>query len=152
MHSCVNAKCYCLFMTVFSFLLKRFTLCFQVVVVLQQVFALIQTVLGKWLNDSQVVEVSLRHVHPRTVRTLFVFCSSKEISPHNKIWHFSKADLMLSLRRCVPFLRSQWRLFSTTLLPWCLSSVRCSGRCTVPFPRPQPSTSHDRYTHTHTNT
>lgn len=32
---------------------------FQVVVVLQQVFALIQTVLSKWLNDSQVVEVSL---------------------------------------------------------------------------------------------
>lgn len=31
---------------------------FQVVVVLQQVFALIQTVLSKWLNDSQVVEVS----------------------------------------------------------------------------------------------
>lgn len=31
----------------------------QVVVVLQQVFALIQAVLSKWLNDSQVVEVSL---------------------------------------------------------------------------------------------
>lgn len=30
----------------------------EVVVVLQQVFALIQTVLSKWLNDSQVVEVS----------------------------------------------------------------------------------------------
>lgn len=30
---------------------------FQVVVVLQQVFALIQKVLSKWLNDSQVVEV-----------------------------------------------------------------------------------------------
>lgn len=30
--------------------------------VLQQVFALIQTVLSKWLNDSQVVEVS--HVRP----------------------------------------------------------------------------------------
>lgn len=36
---------------------------FQVVVVLQQVFALIQTVLSKWLNDSQVVEVRWRHVH-----------------------------------------------------------------------------------------
>lgn len=35
-------------------------MCQQVVVVLQQVFALIQTVLGKWLNDSQVVEV--RHL------------------------------------------------------------------------------------------
>lgn len=43
---------------------------FQVVVVLQQVFALIQTVLSKWLNDSQVVEVSHRHVRPRTVRPL----------------------------------------------------------------------------------
>ncbi|KAI3368319.1 hypothetical protein L3Q82_008027 [Scortum barcoo] len=35
-----------------------------VVVVLQQVFALIQTVLSKWLNDSQVVEVSHRYVRP----------------------------------------------------------------------------------------
>ena len=32
----------------------------QVVVVLQQVFALIQTVLSQWLNDSQVVEVRHR--------------------------------------------------------------------------------------------
>lgn len=31
----------------------------QVVVVLQQVFPLIQTILGKWLCDSEVVEVSL---------------------------------------------------------------------------------------------
>lgn len=38
------------------------TFVFQVVVVLQQVFALIQTVLSKWLNDSQVVEVSRQHV------------------------------------------------------------------------------------------
>ncbi len=38
------------------------------VVVLQQVFALIQTVLSKWLNDSQVVEVSHQHVHPHTVK------------------------------------------------------------------------------------
>lgn len=36
---------------------------FQVVVVLQQVFALIQTVLSKWLNDSQVVEVSHMSQH-----------------------------------------------------------------------------------------
>lgn len=35
---------------------------FQVVVVLQQVFALIQNLLSKWLNDSQVVEVSHQHV------------------------------------------------------------------------------------------
>lgn len=35
---------------------------FQVVVVLQQVFALIQNLLSKWLNDSQVVEVSHRRV------------------------------------------------------------------------------------------
>lgn len=41
---------------------------FQVVVVLQQVFALIQTVLSKWLNDSQVVEVSLcRHDWARSL-------------------------------------------------------------------------------------
>lgn len=32
--------------------------CLQVVVVLQQVFQLIQKVLSKWLNDAQVVEVS----------------------------------------------------------------------------------------------
>ncbi len=44
---------------------------FQVVVVLQQVFALIQTVLSKWLNDSQVVEVSHRHVRPRCRPLLF---------------------------------------------------------------------------------
>lgn len=31
----------------------------QVVVVLQQVFQLIQKVLSKWLNDAQVVEVML---------------------------------------------------------------------------------------------
>lgn len=36
---------------------------FQVVVVLQQVFALIQNLLSKWLNDSQVVEVSHQHVY-----------------------------------------------------------------------------------------
>lgn len=35
-----------------------FILCLQVVVVLQQVFQLIQKVLSKWLNDAQVVEVS----------------------------------------------------------------------------------------------
>lgn len=35
-----------------------FFLCLQVVVVLQQVFQLIQKVLSKWLNDAQVVEVS----------------------------------------------------------------------------------------------
>lgn len=35
---------------------------FQVVVVLQQVFALIQNLLSKWLNDSQVVEVSHQYV------------------------------------------------------------------------------------------
>lgn len=39
----------------------------QVVVVLQQVFALIQTVLSKWLNDSQVVEVSLWAAPPAQV-------------------------------------------------------------------------------------
>lgn len=32
-------------------------LCLQVVVVLQQVFQLIQKVLSKWLSDAQVVEV-----------------------------------------------------------------------------------------------
>lgn len=36
----------------------HFFLCLQVVVVLQQVFQLIQKVLSKWLNDAQVVEVS----------------------------------------------------------------------------------------------
>lgn len=39
--------------------------------VLQQVFALIQTVLSKWLNDSQVVEVS--HNHATTYRQIFAF-------------------------------------------------------------------------------
>lgn len=41
-------------------------LCLQVVVVLQQVFQLIQKVLSKWLNDAQVVEVSLNpcSLHP----------------------------------------------------------------------------------------
>lgn len=36
----------------------HFFLCLQVIVVLQQVFQLIQKVLSKWLNDAQVVEVS----------------------------------------------------------------------------------------------
>uniref|UniRef100_A0A3B3TKE9 Importin-13 n=1 Tax=Poecilia latipinna TaxID=48699 RepID=A0A3B3TKE9_9TELE len=40
-----------------------------VVVVLQQVFALIQKVLSKWLNDSQVVEVR-RHAEPSPVSSL----------------------------------------------------------------------------------
>ena len=31
----------------------------QVVVVLQEVFSLIQTILSKWLSDPEVVEVSL---------------------------------------------------------------------------------------------
>lgn len=38
-------------------LTSEITLCFQVVVVLQQVFTLIQTILSKWLDDSEVVEV-----------------------------------------------------------------------------------------------
>ena len=37
--------------------------CLQVVVVLQQVFQLIQKVLSKWLNDAQVVEVSPGRCH-----------------------------------------------------------------------------------------
>ncbi|XP_019752676.1 importin-13 isoform X1 [Hippocampus comes] len=40
-----------------------------VVVVLQQVFALIQTVLGKWLNDSQVVE-AVCAIFEKSVKTL----------------------------------------------------------------------------------
>lgn len=35
----------------------------QVVVVLQQVFQLIQKVLSKWLNDAQVVEVTRLHLY-----------------------------------------------------------------------------------------
>lgn len=55
-------------------------LVFQVVVVLQQVFALIQTVLSKWLNDSQVVEVSCQHSWQHTViALLFTKCSSDQI-------------------------------------------------------------------------
>lgn len=42
----------------------HFFLCLQVVVVLQQVFQLIQKVLSKWLNDAQVVEVSPDPCHP----------------------------------------------------------------------------------------
>lgn len=54
----------CVFLYVLCFFFKTKWLCvFQVVVVLQQVFALIQTVLSKWLNDSQVVEVG--HGQPR---------------------------------------------------------------------------------------
>lgn len=53
--------------------MKYFLLCvelkwfsgFQVVVVLQQVFALIQNLLSKWLNDSQVVEASHRRGQPK---------------------------------------------------------------------------------------
>uniref|UniRef100_A0A8C7SNX2 Importin-13 n=1 Tax=Oncorhynchus mykiss TaxID=8022 RepID=A0A8C7SNX2_ONCMY len=41
----------------------------SVVVVLQQVFALIQTVLSKWLNDSQVVE-AVCAIFEKSVRTL----------------------------------------------------------------------------------
>lgn len=41
----------------------HFFLCLQVVVVLQQVFQLIQKVLSKWLNDAQVVEVSADPCH-----------------------------------------------------------------------------------------
>lgn len=111
----------------------------QVVVVLQQVFALIQTVLSKWLNDSQVVEVSLWHAFPHAVRPLF---SHKSLPI---IVHVSVTSLVLSLRLCVPSLRSRWRLCSMTSLLWCLSWVRCLGRCIVQFPRPQPLTSRDRY-------
>lgn len=67
MKSCMNANllCSCLCISLCSlFFFKMKWLCvFQVVVVLQQVFALIQTVLSKWLNDSQVVEVG--HGQPR---------------------------------------------------------------------------------------
>lgn len=59
-------------LSIHSFIFLLFVCVFQVVVVLQQVFALIQTVLSKWLNDSQVVEVSHRHVQLHTVRPLLL--------------------------------------------------------------------------------
>lgn len=73
-------KCYCLMLLLvhycafysFSSSVMKFVCVLQVVVVLQQVFALIQTVLSKWLNDSQVVEVSRKHVRPHTVRLLLL--------------------------------------------------------------------------------
>lgn len=99
------------------YMLMLFVCVFQVVVVLQQVFALIQTVLSKWLNDSQVVEVSFQHMRPHTVRTLLM----SEIGQLKRMLHFSETDIMFFLRRCVPSLRSLWRLCSMTLLPWCLS-------------------------------
>ncbi|XP_063092355.1 importin-13 isoform X1 [Cavia porcellus] len=47
----------------------HFSLCLQVVVVLQQVFQLIQKVLSKWLNDAQVVE-AVCAIFEKSVKTL----------------------------------------------------------------------------------
>lgn len=55
----------------------------QVVVVLQQVFQLIQKVLSKWLNDAQVVEV--------TRLLLYTACSSAVLADLN--WGQQRTDL-----------------------------------------------------------
>lgn len=72
---------------------------FQVVVVLQQVFALIQTVLSKWLNDSQVVEVS-RKTCVTTQCKVYAFV---DIGP----LIINLYDGMSFPRRSVPSLRSR---------------------------------------------
>lgn len=45
------------FYEIYQITITYVLLLFQVVVVLQQVFTLIQTILSKWLDDSEVVEV-----------------------------------------------------------------------------------------------
>lgn len=79
--------------TVYSiiFLLLKLICVLQVVVVLQQVFALIQTVLSKWLNDSQVVEVSDVWLH--TFRPL-LFMKSVHIIRYD--------DISVQLISCCP--------------------------------------------------
>lgn len=79
----------------------------QVVVVLQQVFALIQTVLSKWLNDSQVVEVScVGSFSPK--QPFHYFSSHKRIrwlevkNPEDSITNRSKFSYKAARRATTP--------------------------------------------------
>uniref|UniRef100_A0A7N6BUX4 Importin-13 n=1 Tax=Anabas testudineus TaxID=64144 RepID=A0A7N6BUX4_ANATE len=90
-----------------------------VVVVLQQVFTLIQSVLSKWLDDSEVVE-AVCGVFDKSVRTLLhdfgpmvaqltemlgqIYSAFPQASALDL--HFS--DVLLSLNRHCPALLSQW--------------------------------------------
>uniref|UniRef100_A0A8C9WXQ7 Importin 13a n=1 Tax=Sander lucioperca TaxID=283035 RepID=A0A8C9WXQ7_SANLU len=93
-----------------------------VVVVLQQVFTLIQTVLSKWLDDSEVVE-AVCGVFEKSVRTLLhdfgpmvaqlsemlgqIYSAFPQASsPRSLTDHFS--EVLLSLNRHCPALLSQW--------------------------------------------
>lgn len=114
--SCMNCHFFFLLPLAFIFPMSalsqdKVALCgFQVVVVLQQVFALIQTVLSKWLNDSQVVEVSRCGVgrdrrlmqNERDDDDMFA------ISPSGGVRHLRKVCQDTAARLCSHGVSAEW--------------------------------------------
>lgn len=119
-------------------------------VVLQQVFTLIQTILSKWLDDSEVVEVGGFLLYK-------CMCTVLSVSVH--VWFSCVCVCVYWLtlthstpfppsRLCVGYLINQFEPSYMISGPWWLSWVRCWGRSIVPSHKPQRWTWHVRYAST----
>lgn len=86
-------------------------------VVLQQLFTLIQTILSKWLHDSEVVEVGI-YIYILLLLLLYM-------------WNLSLVcHVVLCRRPCAGCSINQFVPSSTILDPWWLNFVTCWGRFT----------------------
>ncbi|CAB1324207.1 unnamed protein product [Coregonus sp. 'balchen'] len=88
-----------------------------VVVVLQQVFALIQTVLSKWLNDSQVVE-AVCAIFEKSVKTLLHDFAPMALKRKPDLFLSESLDVKAVFHCEAPTVKSTC-LFFTELLPRC---------------------------------
>lgn len=90
---------------------------FQVVVVLQQVFPLIQTILSRWLDDSEVVQVGgfFHHEESLCVSALYDLFMCPLTHVHSRL------TLPLPTRQCAGCLTNQSEPSYMILDPWWVS-------------------------------
>lgn len=98
---------------------------------------MLQSILSRWLDDSEVVEVGrfYRSLCSLVFAGIFLFICSSSLA----------ALTSLPSRRCVGYLISRFEPSYTILGPWWLSCVGCWARSIPPSHRPQLWTWHGRY-------
>lgn len=108
---------------------------------LQQVFTLIQTILSKWLDDSEVVQVGrLYRLLQHACDFLCVCMIYPRVSTDSR-----PALLSPPCRQCVGYLISRFGPSYMISGPWWLSWAGCWGRSTSPSHRHPLWTWHGRY-------